>query len=179
MVTFLLTVTGDCSCLVVVVGNLGALVIQSTFIHGCKTEKYLIVSLSLADFLMGLYLLAIASVDLMYNMIFYKIASEWTNSITCAVFGLMHYISSEVALLILTTMAFARMISIEKVGGMAIMKSQIRTACVSARVVVVLCGIAYIVYLLTQNMGVHLAWDFTSKICHLFGACIPDYVYKC
>ena len=76
-----------------IAGNTCALVAQFTVIHVTKAEKYLIVSLIFADMLMGVYLLALETVDLMYNMVFHEIVSEWTSSITCAVLGLLNLIS--------------------------------------------------------------------------------------
>ena len=138
--------------LIVVIGNTGALVAQFTLIHVTTAEKYLIVSLIIADMLMGLYLLAIETVDLMYNMVFHKIVSEWTSSIACGMFGLVNFISSEVPLLMLNILAFARMISVQKVGGMTFMKSRVKIACCCAWLVIITFGIAYIVYLLTLKV---------------------------
>ena len=149
--------------IIVIVGNTCALVAQFTVIHVTKAEKYLIVSLIFSDMLMGLYLLALETVDLMYNMVFHEIVSEWTNSITCAVLGLLNLISSEVSLLMLNILAFARMVSIEKIHGMTFLKSRIKIACFVAWVVVIPPGIAYVVYLLLNNMGAH------NNMCILLG----------
>ena len=149
--------------IIVVVCNAAALVAQFAFIDITASEKYLIVSLIFADMLMGLYLLAIGTVDLMYNMTFYSIVSEWTNSVACTVFGLLNFISSELSLLILNILAFARMISIEKVGGMYFLKSQIRAACVCVWSVIPASGIAYVVYLSTNNIKIR------NNMCILFG----------
>ena len=149
--------------IIVIISNIGALVAQFTLIHVTSAEKYLIVSLIFADMLMGVYLLAIEAVDLMYNMVFYRIISEWANSITCVMIGLLNFISLEVSLLILSILAFSRMISIEKLGGMTFLQSRIRMACVSVWALVITSGIAYVAYLLTQKMGTR------NNICLLLG----------
>ena len=149
--------------IIVIVGNTGALVVQFTLLHVKTAEKMLIVSLIFADMLMGVYLLALETVDFMYSMVFYKIVSEWTNSMTCVMFGLLSYISSEVSLLMLNILAFARMISIKKVGGMTFLKGLISMACVSVWAVVLISGITYGVYLLTQHIGAR------NNMCILFG----------
>ena len=123
--------------------------------HGTKAEKYLIISLILADLLMGVYLQAIASVHLTYKSVFYQIVSEWNTSITCIFIGLSNFVSSEVSLLILSVLSFTRMISIRKFGGIAFMKSKVRIACAITWSGILVSGICYTVYMFTQNMGVH------------------------
>ena len=49
--------------IIVVVCNIGALVTQFTRMHASSGERYIITSLAFADFLMGVYLLVISSVD--------------------------------------------------------------------------------------------------------------------
>ena len=140
--------------IIVITGNIAALVIQVGLIH-CNTptaDKYLIVSLTIADLMMGLYLLAITVVDLSYTSIFYKIVSEWTSNVPCMLFGLINFISSEVSLVILSILSLARMISIDKIGGMALMKSRIHMACIAAWLVILISGILYAVYIFTHNM---------------------------
>ena len=141
--------------IIVVVGNIGALVAELTLMHNTTAAKYLIVSLMLSDLLMGPYLLSVASVDLTYNMVFYKIASEWTNSVTCIMIGMVNFISCEVSLLMLCMLAYVRMISIQKVGGMSHITARIRKVCICAWVVILACGVSYAVYLVTQNAGLH------------------------
>ena len=149
--------------IVIIICNVGAMVLHCVLSHRVKCEKYLIVSLIIADCLMGVYLLAIATVDLTYNAIFYQIVSEWTNGMTCITVGLINYISSEMSLLILSILSFYRMISISKVGGMEFMKSQVKITCDLALSAIVLSGVSYIVYLFNQNMRVR------NNMCILLG----------
>ena len=141
--------------IIVIICNIGALSMRCLVTHGTVTEKYLFVSLILADLLMGVYLLAIASVHLTYKSVFYQIVSEWNTSIICISIGLINFVSSEVALLILSILSFTRMISIGTFGGMAFMKSKVRIACAITWSVILVSGICYTVYIFTQNMGVH------------------------
>ena len=48
---------------VVIISNVGALTVQFALVHSNVAEKYLIISLAIADLMMGLYLIAITSVD--------------------------------------------------------------------------------------------------------------------
>ena len=156
--------------IIIIICNVGALVVQCVVSNRRKSETYRIVSLIIADWLMGVYLLAIATVDLTYNAVFYRIASEWPNSVTCITVGLINYISSEMSLLILSILSFYRMISISSVGGMESMKSQVKLTCVLAWSAVVISGVSYTVYLFNQNMGV------SKNMCILLG--ISDQGFK-
>ena len=156
--------------IIVIVGNVGALLIQCINVQFTNPEKYFIVSLILADLLMGIYLLGIVTVHLIYNTVFYKIVSEWTNSITCISLGLVNFVSSEASLMTLSILAVFRYISINKVGGMAFMKSRIRIANASVWVIFQTSGICYAVYLLTHNMGAR------NNMCILLGIAHQRYV---
>ena len=150
--------------------NVGALLILCIRAQFTNPKKYFIVSLILADLLLGIYLLAIAAVHLIYNTVFYQIVSEWTNSITCVSLGLVNFVSSETSLLTLSILAFSRYISIDKFGGMAFMKSRIRIASASVWVIILTSGICYAVYLFTYNMGAR------NNMCILFGISHQRYV---
>ena len=136
-----------------VISNVGAFVIQFALVHSNIAEKYLIICLTIADLMMGIYLLAIAYVDLTYSATFHKIISEWTNGLTCILLGLLNFISSEVSLIILSLISFVRLISVDKIGGMSLMKSKIRIACIFIWVLIVTTGIFYVVYAFTNNTG--------------------------
>ena len=140
--------------IIIVVCNAGALVAPFTFVHITSAEKYLIISLVFADMLMGLYLLAIVIVDLIYNMMFYEIVSEWTISITCRLLDLVNFVLSEMTLLVLNILAFARTLSIRQVGGMALLKSKIKAACIFTSAVIEKSGVAYVVYLFMGNIRI-------------------------
>ena len=149
--------------IIVVVCNIGTLVTQFTPMHASSGERYLITSLGFADFLMGVYLVVISSVDLIYNRVFHIIVSEWTRSITCIILGLISFVSSEVSLLTLCILAFARMISINKLGGMLLIKGKIKVACVVTWVVIVTSGVACIVCFKTLGIGLR------NNMCILLG----------
>ena len=149
--------------ILVIICNVGAMVIQLALVHSNITEKYLIICLTVADLLMGVYLLAIASVDLSNSAIFHKIISVWTNGLTCLLLGLLNFISSEVSLIILSLLAFARVICIDKVGGMSIIKSKIRIACICVWLLILVIGIFYVAYVFASNIGLK------NNMCIFFG----------
>ena len=149
--------------IIVVVCNIGVLVTQFILKHSSSSEKYLIVSLAFSDFLMGVYLLIISSVDLVYSRVFYLIVSEWTSSVTCTILGLISFVSSEVSLLTVCILTYARMFSINKVGGMLLIKAKIRIACVVTWSVILISGVACVVCLKTQGVGLR------NNMCFLLG----------
>ena len=87
------------------------------FMWGCHkilakevSEKQIIfiTNLAMADFIMGAYLLIIASADHYYNEYFPSYAQEWRNSILCKVTGTLSVLSSEASLFFLTLIAIER-----------------------------------------------------------------------
>ena len=147
----------------VIISNVEALVIQYTLVHSNITEKYLIKCLTIADLMMGIYLLAIANVNLMYSGTFHNIISEWNNGIACILFGLINFISSEISLIILSLLSFVRVISVDKLGGMSLMKSKIRKVCICIWLIITFIGLFYIVYVLANNM------ELRNNMCIFFG----------
>ena len=140
--------------IIVFIGNIAALVLQCVVYKGGNSDQFLIVSLISADLLMGFYLLGIAVIDLMYNNVFYQIVSEWTNSITCIIVGLVNFVSSEMSLLMVSILSFFRIISINQVGGMTFLKSRIKITCACSWFAIVIAGILYTTYLFNRNIGI-------------------------
>ena len=156
--------------IIVFIANLGALVLQCVATSCAKPDQFLIVSLIVADLLMGFYLLGIAAIDIMYNKVFYQIVSEWTNGITCIIIGLINFVSSEMSLLMVSILSLFRMISINKVGGMASLKSNIKTTCAFSWFVIVIAAILYTVYLFHKKLGIG------NNMCILLGLSHQRYI---
>ena len=57
-------------------------------VHKPSVEHYFVISLSIADSLMGIYLGILAGVDLSHKKKFNEIAAEWTTSAACLSAGL-------------------------------------------------------------------------------------------
>ena len=156
---------------IVIVGNTGAVIVQFGF-HGNQAERYLIISLAVADFVMGVYLLGIASIDLSFFNVFYRIISEWKGSLACIVFGLINFTSCEMSLMILSILSLARVISVDKVGGMAAIKAKVRIVCFSAWGFILTVGGIYSVYVFIQGMKIR------NNMCILFGISHQRYITK-
>lgn len=77
-----------------------------------KVSSLLILSLGFADFVMGVYLLIIASVDVYYRGHYIAYSDHWQSSVLCKVAGFLSTISSEVSVFTLTFITIDRLICI-------------------------------------------------------------------
>jgi leucine-rich repeat-containing G protein-coupled receptor 8 len=136
--------------LVIVLGNIGAVMVQMI---SREDTKHLAMNLALADVLMGGYLLAIASVDVAYSGVFYTIVQTWPENVPCLVLGLLNFTSSQVSLLVLCLLSVARMVSIDKIAGMASIKGKIWKACVVAWILATAAGVTYTFLLYSRGQG--------------------------
>ncbi|XP_070539486.1 uncharacterized protein [Ptychodera flava] len=77
-----------------------------------KAHSLLILNLGMADFLMGVYMLIIACVDLYYRGVYSVFDESWRHSRLCQFSGCLSMISSEVSVFALTVITVDRFISI-------------------------------------------------------------------
>ena len=77
-----------------------------------KVSSYLVKYLSVADFLMGIYMISIASVDTHYRGRYINYAIWWRNSGWCAMLGVVATISSEASVFTLVAITTDRLIAI-------------------------------------------------------------------
>jgi hypothetical protein len=75
-------------------------------------ENVLVVNLSIADSLMGAYLLIVASVDVHYRGKYVIHADHWTQGPLCTLAGILSFISSEMSVFTLALMTIDRVIAI-------------------------------------------------------------------
>ena len=80
-------------------------------------QQLLIVNLAIADLLMGVYMLIIASVDQYYNQHFPLNAENWRKSTLCKVAGVLSVLSSEASLFFLTLISVERFWTFKNVRG--------------------------------------------------------------
>ena len=71
-------------------------------------QRIFIGSLASSDFLMGLYVLILASVDAYYGEEYYKFSDEWRVSIGCRMAGFLSLFSAETSLLLLALLTMDR-----------------------------------------------------------------------
>ncbi|XP_072039712.1 G-protein coupled receptor GRL101-like [Amphiura filiformis] len=77
-----------------------------------KVESILVSNLAIADCLMGIYMLVIASADLYYRDVYIYFAEQWQNSFGCKLAGLTSVVSSEASLFFLTVISIDRYLCI-------------------------------------------------------------------
>ena len=112
----------------------------------CKSpDLSLMISLVSADIMMGIYLLMLSITDLYTSGVFHLYIVQWTQSYVCLAAGILNFVSSEASLIILASLSVATAISIQKVGGMKVMKNKIVYASVCLWVFIFSLAILYTV----------------------------------
>ena len=73
-------------------------------------QNFFVVNLGFSDFLMGVYMLILASVDIYYGDEYFIYSEEWRSSPMCKFAGFICLLSSETSVLFLTVITFDRLI---------------------------------------------------------------------
>ena len=96
------------------IGNTIVLVLRCRTDHSvsAKTQGLFISNLAIADFLMGVYMIIIASADVYYGEYFYLFAVQWRGSVTCNVAGFIAVLSSETSIFILAIITIDRFLNV-------------------------------------------------------------------
>ena len=87
---------------------LGILVRQRKTTQRNRVQLLLITNLSISDFLMGVYLITLLSVDLYYHDYFPSHSESWRNSMLCKVSGAISVLSSETSVFFITLISIDR-----------------------------------------------------------------------
>ncbi|XP_072014299.1 G-protein coupled receptor GRL101-like [Amphiura filiformis] len=75
-------------------------------------QSTLVLNLAMADGLMGVYMLIIASADMIYRGVYIVYAEDWQESIICKVAGFLSVLSSETSVFFMTIISIDRFLSI-------------------------------------------------------------------
>ncbi|CAL1533643.1 unnamed protein product [Lymnaea stagnalis] len=95
-------------------GNLIVIIVLLTARSKPTVPKFLMCKLSFADFLMGLYLLLIASVDVHFLGEYFTHAVSWQNDGGCQVAGFLTVFASELSVFVLTVITMERWYAISQ-----------------------------------------------------------------
>ncbi|EEB11021.1 class A rhodopsin-like G-protein coupled receptor GPRgph, putative [Pediculus humanus corporis] len=87
-------------------GNLLVIGWRMNYKHKNKVHSFLITNLAVGDFLMGFYLLIIASVDAHYRGVYSVHDEEWRSSKLCSLAGFLSTLSSELSVFTLILITF-------------------------------------------------------------------------
>ncbi|XP_064621658.1 G-protein coupled receptor GRL101-like [Lineus longissimus] len=93
-------------------GNLAVLILRLIHHRDGGVENVLISNLHIADFLMGVYLLIIASVDVHHRGTFGFYTDQWSESPLCYFAGILSFISSEISVFLLVLITADRVIAV-------------------------------------------------------------------
>ena len=77
-----------------------------------STNRFLVSNLACSDILMGIYLLSIASVDMLYRGKYIWNERQWRNSVFCQILGLLATVSCQGSVFILSLLSIDRFICI-------------------------------------------------------------------
>ncbi|XP_072040752.1 LOW QUALITY PROTEIN: uncharacterized protein [Amphiura filiformis] len=94
------------------IGNFFVLVWRNRGTPTNTVNSKLLSSLALSDFLMGIYMLIIASADIHFGDHFPILSENWRSSITCRIAGALSIISSEASVFFVTLISIDRFICI-------------------------------------------------------------------
>ncbi|XP_031559295.1 uncharacterized protein LOC116295583 [Actinia tenebrosa] len=90
------------------VGNIGVIIWRLIVKERNRVHSFLLTNLAISDLMMGVYLLMIAIKDLEWRGVYFKNDLQWRSSRVCQLAGALSVISSEVSVLILTTITADR-----------------------------------------------------------------------
>lgn len=94
------------------VGNLFVIILRLVVTEDNRVHSFFLTNLAVSDFLMGIYMLIIASKDAQWQGEYFKHDIDWRSSFMCRFAGALSMLSSEVSVLILTLITTDRFICI-------------------------------------------------------------------
>ena len=97
------------------VGNLLSVILRLTEKSRSPVQRVqtvLIGNLAASDFLMGIYMLILASADLYYGDEYFLYSDQWRSGIVCKIAGFISLVSSEASVLLLTVISYDRFMGV-------------------------------------------------------------------
>ena len=94
-------------------GNIFVLSQRQKTIGKNKIQTFLLRNLAMADLLIGVYMLLIASADIYFGKYFPMRAETWRSGITCKIAGTISIVSSEASVFFVTLISIDRFVSIK------------------------------------------------------------------
>ena len=101
--------------ILVMVGNSYVIITRIAFLKtqqtldGISFQHFIILNISLADFIMGIYLVTIASFDVSFSGFYGEVDREWRSSLKCSVIGSLAIISSETSCFLMVVLTGFRL----------------------------------------------------------------------
>ena len=101
--------------ILVMIGNSYVIITRIVFLRkkeildGFSFHQFIILNISIADLIMGIYLIIIASYDAAFSGIYGAVDREWRSSLKCAVIGSLAVISSEASCFLMVVLTGFRL----------------------------------------------------------------------
>ena len=101
--------------ILVMVGNSYVIIKRTAFLKtqqtldGISFQHFIILNISIADFIMGIYLITIASYDASFSGFYGEVDREWRSSLKCSVIGSLAVISSETSCFLMVVLTGFRL----------------------------------------------------------------------
>ena len=93
-------------------GNIFVLIWRRKVTQKNRVQDFLLNNLAMADFLMSIYMIGLASADIYFENYFPMQSEAWRSGITCRILGAISITSSEASVFFVTLISFDRFISI-------------------------------------------------------------------
>ena len=103
---------------IVILGNAYVVITTIRFLKRQETlnsigfQRLIILNIALADFMMGIYLLTIASYSVIYSGMYGRVDYEWRSSLRCSIVGSLAVISSETSCFSMVLLTTFRLLNI-------------------------------------------------------------------
>ena len=101
--------------ILVLVGNSYVIIKRIVFLKtqqtldGISFQHFIILNISIADFIMGIYLITIASYDAIFSGFYAEVDRKWRSSLKCSVIGSLAVISSETSCFLMVVLTAFRL----------------------------------------------------------------------
>ena len=128
------------------------IVLITRLINREAADNTLMLNLATADTLMGIYLIVLSSIDFFFHDKFHVMISQWTQGAVCWVEAMLNFVSSQTSLYILVILSMVRALSVNKVGGLMMMKTKMFISCIFGWMITVGSVLSYIIYLHLENL---------------------------
>lgn len=152
--------------LIALLGNSFVILWRRLYSSGNKMHSFLIVNLGVGDFLMGVYLIIVAVVDLQYRGVYAAYELSWRTSSLCQLAGFISTFSSELSVFTLTVITVDRLFVIKFPFGVRRMESNV--------IRMVMAGVWVLVAILS---GLPLTYlDYFSNFYGRSGVCLALHI---
>ena len=101
--------------ILVMIGNSYVIITTISFLKSIQKldfsnfQRFTILNISIADFMMGIYLITIASYDVSFSGFYGAVDSEWRSSLKCSIIGSLAVISSEASCFLMVVLTGFRL----------------------------------------------------------------------